>query len=297
MNSRERMLAIGVGLLAIVWVAMMGVSGFQEARERNQRTLKNTKKALVKAQEAAERGHKAQSQILKWAKQSLPTDTDIAKSLYEDWLREQLTASGLTVNEIDDKSPGGAKKRFEEISFLVSAEGSLDQLSDFLYGFYQAGHLHRVSEANISPNKEETALKISLTIDALSLNDCKRTESLSERPSELPLPPLEELREAIVSRNIFSVYQLNKRQTPDALDPVLAQARITSMLKGRGGWRMTIHRGDNGSILYFREGDSIEIGQFSGQVTQLDGRRAVVTVRNQQMLVNLGEYLSQAQPL
>jgi len=304
MNSREKLLAMGVGTLAVFWIGTMGVDGFRNAREKNYRTLANVKEELSRAKEANERGREAQREIRKLARRSLPTDLDMAKSSYEDWLREQLIESGLYVSELNDKSSGGGNKRFQEISFQISAEGSLAQLSDFLYRFYSAGHLHRISETNLSPDRDSEVLIISLTIDALSLEDCKRTESLTDQPGDLPLPPLEEIRQAIVGRDIFAVYQPailagshDGDQLAGELDSLLAQARFTGTTYGQGGWQMAVRMEESGDMLFFRQGDPIEIGRFAGQITELDGRRAVVTLKNQQVTIRLGQYLSQAQPL
>ncbi len=304
MNSREKLMAIGVGSLAVLYAGGWGVKTFREARTENYKTLTSVKKKLSLAQEANKRGHEAQSTIQNLAKQSLPTDLDMAKSSYEGWLREQLIESGLFVSEIDDNSSGGANKRYQEISFKISAKGSLAQLSDFLYRFYQAGHLHRISETNLIPDRDSDDLVISMTIDALSLDDCKRSDRLTDRPSEMTLLPLKEVRQAIVSRNIFAAYQPAGLKDPNGselssgeLDSLLAQARFTGMIYGQGGWQMTVRMEDSGDILFFREGDPIEIGRFAGQITTLDGRSAIVTLKNQQVLVRLGQYLSQAQPL
>jgi len=304
MNSREKLMTIGVGSLAVLYAGVWGVETFREARTNNYQTLSSVRKKLVRAQEANKRGHEAQSAIQNLAKQSLPTDLDMAKSSYEGWLREQLIESGLFVSEIDDNSSGGANKRFQEISFKIIAKGSLAQLSDFLYRFYQAGHLHRISETNLTTDRDSDDLAISLTIDALSLEDCKRSDSLTDRASDLTLPPLEEVKQAIVSRNIFAVYQPAVLGDPNGselssgeLDSLLAQARFTGTTYGQGGWQMAVRMEDSGDILFFREGDPIEIGRFAGQITALDGRSAIVTLKNQQVVVRLGQYLSQAQPL
>ena len=304
MNSREKLLATGVGALAVLWAGTLGVDGFRSAREKNYKTLASVKKKLKSAQEANKRGREAQAEIRKLARLSLPTDLDVAKSQYEDWLREQLIESGLFVRELSDKSSGGGNKRFQEISFLVDVKGSLTQLSDFLYRFYSAGHLHRISESNLSPDKEGQDLLISLTIDALSLEDCKRSDSLSDRASELPLPPLEEIKQEIVSRNIFAVYKPIVAEDSNGselsaveLDSMLAKARFTGTTYGQGGWQMTVRMEDSGEIFFFREGDPIEIGRFAGQITTLDGRTAIVTLKSQQVMVRIGQYLSQAQPI
>lgn len=304
MNQREKLLGVGVALLAILWAATMGVDGFRKARERNYRDLKNARMELNLAREASERGLLAQNKLREWGRQSLPTDIDIAKSLYEDWLREQLTESGLYVSEINDQEPGGAKKRFQEVTFKIEAQGKLGELSDFLYRFYRAGQLHRISQANLKPTKSRDSISISLTINALSLDNCKRKDTLADRPSDQPLPPLEEIRQIIVDRNIFAVYSPPVPDSPspgeqptDSPDTEAAQARFTGMTYGKDGWQMAVHMTESGKVLFFREGDSIEIGRFVGQISKLEDRRAIVTLSNQRVMLTIGQYLTEAQPL
>jgi hypothetical protein len=69
------------------------------------------------------------------------------------------------------------------------------------------------------------------------------------------------------------------------------------MTYGEGGWQMSIRMRDSGRIRFFRQGDSIRIGRFSGEVVEMDGRRAIVSSKSQKLVILLGQNLSQAQVL
>lgn len=306
MNRREKLLAVSVGLVVLLWGSSKGVTRFQETYKQNAKKLHNVKEDLLEAKQAARRGRRAQNRLNDLGQLSLPTDIDIAVTHYEDWLREQLEKSNLEVGNLNSKTGPGPHKRSQLIVFDVSAKGTLAELSSFLYGFYQAGHLHRISETTLAPLEDEgeDELSISLTIDALSLDNCKREEELTDLPSKIKLEPLEKFQAEIIGRNIFAVY--NPPASADdpanmqlslAEDPIAAQAFISGMTRGQGGWQMSVRMQDSGKILFFREGDAIEIGTFVGNIAKLDGRYAVVTIGNEQMQVRLGQNLSQAQPL
>ncbi len=304
MNRREKLLAVSVGLMVVLWGSTMGVSKYRQACEKNEKTLKKVLEDLKTAHKDEERGLLARNRLSELGRQSLPTDTDIAAVLYEDWLRVLLGNSGLEVADLTSKTSPGPHKRTQEIVFTVNATGSLAKLSNFLHGFYEAGHLHRISETTLAPEEESDLLKITLTIDALSLDNCKREDELSDRPNKIKQEPLEKSKADIVSRNLFVVYkppvsqeQPAETQPSIAEDTIAAQAFVTGMTYGKSGWQMSVRMQDSGKIQFFREGDAIAIGSFTGSITKLDGRFAVVTIGNQQMRVRLGQSLSQAQPV
>jgi hypothetical protein len=69
------------------------------------------------------------------------------------------------------------------------------------------------------------------------------------------------------------------------------------MGQGEGGWYMSIRMKDSGKMMYFRAGDSIQIGKFTGKVSEIDGRRAIVEQEGNRLQIFLGQSLGQAQPV
>jgi hypothetical protein len=299
-TQREKVLAGTVGLMAVLWFGSSALTRYRDAVNVNRTRLREVEQELSQARTAKLRGQRAVIRLKRWQDQSLPTDPDIANSLYQDWLQKQLSEAGLKVTDI--KSSLGLRApndRFQEFNFKVEATGEMSQLVDFLSKFYRAGHLQRISRTSLVPAKEGSGLAISLTVDALSMRDAPRADSLSDAASNLELPPLEELQSTIAQRDLFSPYKDTKSASV-ASNPVANeadQAFISGMTLGAEGWQMSVRIKDSGRMLYFRAGDSIQIGNFSAKVSEIDGRRAIVEKDGSQLQVYLGQNLGQAQPL
>lgn len=292
MNQREKLLVGAVGLLVILWGGTVGWGRYQAALTSNQNQQSSAEQQLSEARTASDRGLQAQRMLRGWRRQSLPTNLDIAKSLYQDWLRKQLIEAGLTVRELTENTSRSAQKHFSQVTFVVNAQGTLDELTEFLYRFYQSDHLHRISAATLTPTTTRRALTVALTIDALSLPDSPRSDQLAEGSSDLFSESLEEFRQEIVSRNVFVAYGVaepSEQQVAEA-----AKAFITSLTEGEGGWQMAIRMSDSGKVSYFRVGDEIQIGQFTGRVEAIDGRRVIVSQEEKRVQIFGGKNLGQA---
>lgn len=308
MIDREKKLAAGVALVVALWGADLGWNKYQTTLKKNQSVQQNVAQDLSTSRLATARGMRARKKLQLWQSQSLPTNVDIAQALYQDWLQQLLVDTGLKVKE-NIIRPRTSSKKFKEISFVVSAAGTLDQLTDFLYRFYQSPHLHRISSTSISPNDDRSALNISLTIDALSLNKADQTDQLAEGSSDSIQQTLKLLKKTIGERNLFAAYKPARTPEPavtvatkakeEPEDTEAKQAIFSSINYGQDGWLMSIRMKNSGKVHYFREGDEIEIGRFYGTLEMLDGnrRRAVIMTDTEWVEIWFGQTLDQAAPL
>lgn len=299
MTGREKVLAGTVGLMAVLWFGSSALTRYRDAVDDNRAKLRDAEQKLSQARTAKLRAQRAVTKLKRWQKQSLPTNPDIANSLYQDWLQKQLTEAGLKVTDI--KSSLGLRApndRFQEFNFKIEASGQMAQFVDFLARFYRAGHLQRISRTSLSPAKEGSDLSISLTVDALAMRDAPRADSLSEIPNNTEMPDLKDLQAAIVKRDLFAPYKdvkaaaIASRSTANEAD----QAFISGMTQGAEGWQMSVRLKDSGRMLYFKAGDSIAIGAFNAKVIEIGNRRAIVERDGNQLQVFLGQNLGQAQP-
>ena len=311
MSQREKLLGFAVAALVVLWGGTVGLARYREAVERNEQVEINTTMALSQARTAEARGRRAQRLLHQWRQQSLPSNVDIAKSKYQDWLRLQLEESFMIVKEIREQSPRSARANYRQASFIVTAQGSLEKLTDFLYRFYQSNHLHRISTATLVPTSSRKSLTATLTVDALSLPDCARDEDLAEGSQETFEDSFEKIEEELLSRNIFLAYEPPQPPEPevqeqpdtesmaiaDTPDEEAASAFITSMTRGADGWQMSIRMIETGQLYYFSTGDTIEIGRFSAKVERLDGRRVILSASQGKLELVLGQNLSQAREL
>jgi hypothetical protein len=301
MTRREKVLAGTVGLMAVLWFGSSALTRYRDAVDDNQAKLRSAEQKLSQARTAKLRAQRAVTKLKRWQKQSLPTNPDIANSLYQDWLQKQLTEAGLKVTDI--KSSLGLRApndRFQEFNFKIEASGQMAQFVDFLARFYKAGHLQRISRASLVPAKEGNDLTISLMVDALAMRDASRADSLPDGVSNGELPDLKNLQETIVKRDLFSPYK-DPKAAAVASKPVptaneAEQAFISGMTQGAEGWQMSVRMKDSGKMLYFRTGDSIAIGGFSAKIIEIGDRRVIVERDGSQLQVFLGQNLNQAQP-
>lgn len=294
MTKREKVLAGAVGVILGAVALSRGVGWYRDTLDANRAELREVEQELSQARTAKLRGQRAVTRLRRWQRQSLPTNPDVASSLYEDWLQKQLSEAGVKVSDLKStKAMHAPNDRFQDFNFVVNAEGSLRQLTDFLSRFYRAGHLQRISRTSLAPAKNGDSLAIEMTIDARAMRDAPHADKLTDRESSLELPTIEALHTAISDRNLFS----ESRKTTETPQNEADQAIVSGMILGEKGWQMSVRMQDSNKMLYFNAGDSIQVGQFSGTVSEIDGRKAVVNGANGDVQVYLGQKLSQAQPV
>jgi hypothetical protein len=300
-TSREKMLTGGVVAAGVLWFGTQGLTRYREALDRNESLRVEAEQALTDAQTAEYRGQKARKQLNEWIGQSLPSNRDVAESLYQDWLRSQLTEAGLEVSQLSNKSGNARNPQFSEVAFELRATGTMEQLAEFLYRFYASPHLHRISSATIAAEDAGKKLSVTATTSALILPDVKRTDKLAAgEPRELPKSK-DEFRKGLVDRNLFVAYSPKAGGEGDSpqKDEVAAGAVVTSMIYGEGGWQMDVRMKDANDLLHFQQGDEIEIGKLKGKVVKIDGdyRRAVIETEKGRYEIRLGQNFAEMTPV
>jgi hypothetical protein len=292
MTHREKVLAGAVAGAVAIWVGMQGLGSYRSAVDAADRLQETAERELEDAEFAVERGERAKGRLIEWSKRSLPTDREVAKSLYQDWVRAQLTAAGLQVEALTDRAITRRERHFGELSLEARAAGTLDQLADFLYKFYAAPHLHRIASATLTPSENGAKVTALIGIDALILSDADRKTELASGP-EQPLPrPLEEFKTSLTARNVFAPH--TPGAGPDA--GAAGGARFaTAVSDGQGGYHMWVSTDAN--TRKFKPGDKIEYGKFSGTVLEVDLRHAVIETADGKMEVRAGKTLGEATPV
>jgi hypothetical protein len=293
MTQREKILAGAVAGTAVLWGAMRGLERYRDAVAANESLASKAATALDDAEFAVQRGERAKRRLIDWSKRSLPTDRDVAKSLYQDWVRTQLTSAGLTVEQLADKSYARRETHYGELSLEARATGTLDQFTDFLFKFYSGPHLHRISAATITPSENGAKLTAILGIDALILADSTRTKELATGEGPKLPHTVDEFKSSLTSRNLFAPH------TPGA-DPnaALAGARFsTAVSDGNGGFHMWVFTENPAKTHKFKVGDKLEFGSFSGKLVEVDMQHAVIETANGLMEVRANQKLAEAKPV
>lgn len=300
MTKREKTLVAAVGTAGVLWFSSQGVTAYRAALERSDEQQLTATQELEDAKLALLKGERARAQLNNWQNRSLPTNAQVAESKYNDWLRTLLKESGLVVQNLsDNKSQGSAGADYTVLTFAVDLQGSLEKLTEFLYKFHAAPHMHRISRATLSPTDTRKNVSVNLTVDALILPGCKRELEFADDSAAPEMPrPLEEIRKAIVARNIFVPYEANSKEAQVAKDwdeEAAKNVRISGLMGGGDGWLLAVrYLKDNDKIKYVRQGDSFDVGQMSLTVLRLDGRRIVLQCKDGRREVRLGQTIDQA---
>jgi hypothetical protein len=295
-TQREKVLIGAVAATGVLWGAMRGFDRYRETVAANEGLAQRAADELDDAEFAVQRGEKAKRQLIEWSKRSLPTNADVAKSLYQDWIRSQLAAAGLTVEQVSDKTLNRANPNYGELSLEARASGTLEQLTDFLYKFYAAPHLHRISAATITPSENGAKLAVILGIDAISLSDSERTSELATGEEQSLPQSLDELRTSLASRNVFKPHQPGAVAEDSGANDAWVSAFTTY---GDDGYLLWIKSGEPPKTRRFRVGSDIQYGKFSGKIVEIDfpGRRVIIETADGRVEVGLDQNLGQAKPL
>jgi len=288
MNSKRRkglLLGVATVVLAMIcgdWLWRNAVEGPTELRERR---LAGLQRARQQRENALAQARKAGQQLAKWEAQSLPSDPEVARSLYQAWLLELVGFVELRNPNVDSGSPVSRKGLYQTISFSVRGRGTLEQLTTFLFEFYSADHLHQIRSLSITPLQKSDQLDLSISIEAAVLATATRRDRLStERSDRLASEPLEDYY-PIARRNLFGF-----GGNPDATDYTYLTA-VVHVDDELEAW-FTLRATDE--VLKLREGQNLSIGQFRGTVREIEASDVVLESEGERWLLTIGENLAQA---
>ena len=232
---------------------------------------------------------KAARELKVWKGQALPGDTEVARSLYQGWLVKQVGAAGLTNPNVDSSEPISRKGLYNSLSFSVRGRGTLAQLTQFLFDFYRADHLHQIQSMSLTPVPRSDELEITFAIEALSLADADRKDSLTTKVSDrLASSKLSDYR-AIADRNFFGVGGGGVDEADFAY--------LTAVIEVNGEPEAWFTLRASGTLLKLRRQQSLDIGPFHGTVADIQGSDVILLCDDERWLINVGENLMQASTL
>ncbi|MBM4074989.1 MAG: hypothetical protein FJ267_05025, partial [Planctomycetes bacterium] len=214
MNTRSKMLVI---LMSIIGVAVLGDQGYrrfiEEPGQKREREIDRLRKQISDADDDILQSRRAKEELEDLEQFSLPSDEELARSRYQDWLLKLVEKVGIQQPSIDAgvptpvsiKEKGTRKSRtvYQRYGFTVRGRASLDQFIEFLFEFHRAGHLHKIPNMALNPISGGNLLDIGLSIEAIGLEDVSREGELSTQSAHrLAFNDLPSYR-TISRRNVF----------------------------------------------------------------------------------------------
>ena len=253
----------------------------QSRKEQLEKKIKAKKKELAAAKEAAKK-------LAIWEKSSLPSDTEIARSLYRTWLLELVEKSDFQSAHVDSGPATSRKGYYESLGFSVRGKGTLNQLVSFLFEFYRAGHLHKIQSLNLTPMGKGGGVDISLAVEALALPGAESKSQLSQVPSTKLAHASVTDYAIIAQRNMFGA---------GGESDISRQAFLTAIAQDGSEREVWFTLRSQDKLLKLRKGSQFEIGHFTGSVIDILDDDVILESVGERWLLSIGESLAEATAL
>ncbi|MFO0896294.1 MAG: putative Ig domain-containing protein [Pirellulales bacterium] len=227
MKPRERLLAIIVGCLALVFVGRWAWGLVTSPLNSRYAQLEQLDKDIAKQNDIAFDGKKADRKLRLLVPQSLPDNLEVAKEGYRLWLSQAARDVGFTgpsvtpqnaiLVSVTDKNRKNLEA-YHHIQYTLNATGNLEQLTKFLHQFYKPGYLHKITKLTFTPqNAGQFAFVI--MVDAVVIPKANKGNELPKGEAQrLALASYDDYRREIVERNLFA-----PANNPPVLTEVAAQ--------------------------------------------------------------------------
>lgn len=291
MQRREKILATFVGVLAVGWggnwMFEQTLRGPLEERERRIERLRDEIEG--KERQLAD-GRKAGQRLDRWQQQSLPTDLEIARSDYRNWLLHLVDQSGFKNPHVDSGEAVSRRDVYRRLPFSVRGRATLEQLTQFLYAFYEADHLQQIDRLSINPVAGTDLLDLTMSIEALILPGTDRSDRLNDgRSVRLASASLTDYS-AIAQRNLFGQRGAGPLDDAD-------HTHLTAILDVDGRPQAWFTIRTNGRVLKLQAGDRLEIANVICHVEDIDSQDVILSTDDERWLLTLGESLRDATAL
>jgi len=202
---RKQLLLAALGLILVFyggdWVL---TNWIDKPKKQRQVQLNALQGEIKKYDQFIARAAQDSAWLRYWNSQSLPSNSEIARSLYQTWLLEVADYAKLARRTVNSTEPL-RRGAYYSINFTLQGIGSLKQVTEFLYEFYNAGHLHKITSISLTPVGQSGTFSLSLVIETLILPGADRRDRLSDvRAYRLASASLADY-DVIAERNIFAV--------------------------------------------------------------------------------------------
>ena len=210
------------------------------------------------------------------ARSALPAEANKARSLYQSWLRGLAHQAGLRQLAVQSNEGQAHKGIYTLFPFTVRGQTSLGELVEFLYGFYSAGHLHKLRVLDLKPLPGARTFDVTMTIETLSLPSADRKDQLSQASAaRLRFGKSSDYADAIAARNLFAPYSpaSRRRQQVEPSQYTFVIAIITG--DGFPG-QVWLKERLTGKELRLAAGDAFDVAGGHGTVKSINPRDVVI---------------------
>ena len=292
LNRREKILAGAAGGLVLALAAWaLAFSGDTRSRVVLRAARDRLAADVQSKRERVDAVKQSQQRLAQWERRALPSDLHAARSQYQTWLRGRADRAGFRQLNIDSSEGQARRKAYTLFSFTVRGRAGLGELTQFLYDFYSAGHLHQIRRMEIKPIEDSQYLDVTITVEAVSLPGADRKDELTKEPgSGLREVKLSAYRDPIVRRNLFVPYSPVIREERPSFD-VARYAVVTGITSVDGRRELWLEDRTAGKRWRLHEGEGFQVGKIRGTVKSIGADSAVIEFDGRERQLALGNNL------
>ncbi|QDT63631.1 Ig domain-containing protein [Calycomorphotria hydatis] len=139
--------------------------------------------------------------------QSLPREPLDAQRLYQQWLTDLALSNGFQQLKVTPESRVARGTTYVAVQVSITAQATLNELTEFLVDFYQTGLLHRITriEVTSTSQKPDAPLSVTLLAEGVCLTDApdrdtlfpstKLAEDISDSATSIPVLSTDDLKD------------------------------------------------------------------------------------------------------
>jgi hypothetical protein len=323
MNTREKLLAGGLGLALAAWQvpSLVNSTVFQPVEDR-QTQITDLQQAIEKKENLRRRQRKAVKDLAELGKRSLPPDPVIAANVFQNWLQEAADQVKLKNVVVERPAANNQKKgnTYFTVNGVLKGEGDLGQVTALMDEFQKSGLLVRITNSRLE-TKQKTAnpiLKVEMQVQALALLQSPKRTTLwvgGREPGPLPEAQTapQEVFDQIAQKNLFA-RGYNGPPRPPEPPPVPSLAPpapppppppptnaefiffVGSVVRNGKPDAFLYDRTSNQQTV-LKPGQPFKAGGFEGTVAKVTDRAVTLRIGEENFRLELGSNLSLLQKL
>lgn len=205
MSDREKLLAVVVGSLLAFFMVFGVFRSVQSGMRTRNNKIFNLQKKIQQEEEIKLQALADANLVREFKIRSLDVDPEKAHLDFSHWLEKQVEEIGLYPKMVRYNGVRQSTDDYKELTYLVTGEGNIKQITDLLYRIQATDTLHRVERFSLRQGNKASQLKLEMNVAALSMGDVDAPKVDVGVISKSKLgKSLEEYHEAIVVRNVFA---------------------------------------------------------------------------------------------
>ena len=182
-NKRSIVLAsILVGIVVLCWGESLISNHLIGPIRESERRVDLLRDSVAIETDKYERICEAERRLEEFRAKSLPVDTSVAATLYQNWLVEQVSKAGWRHGIVTPNRVSQDENNYSRIPFTITAKCELDELCDFLFEFHRTQMLHKIKEVKIEARSHESnpLLSLSLQVEAIAIPSAHDQKTLPD---------------------------------------------------------------------------------------------------------------------